>query len=284
MFHLAPDAPRDDKLRTKAKVITFSIPYGASPMGIWHKGNTATLEEAEELVAAFFTSFPKVKAFLDKSVSDALTRGYTQDFYGRVRWYEIPPPDKVDEQTLRRAQKEAARQAQNHPIQSLSASVTKMAIKDLYQMLRETGWGYMILTIHDSIFFEIKEGCENEAIPAILKIMEEAARKVMPVLKAPSDVEVGEKIVKKDKITGKKFKVYSHNWNKNTQQIEPNDDEIDPESTAKLLKELKIPITDDYMGMAYALNEKSQLQPVEWQAKHEKILSTVRERLEGVGM
>lgn len=251
------------------------IPYGASAMGIWQKGNTETLEEAEELVAAFFASFPQVKKFLDNSVVDALTRGYTQDFYGRVRWYEIPEAGKASEKAIKSAQKAAARQAQNHPIQSLSASVTKMAIRNLYRFLRKKGWGYMTLTIHDSIFFEIKEEFVDVAIPEILRIMEESAREIMPVLKAPADVDVGEKIVKTDPITGTKFKVYSHNWDAELKKSVPNDDIYDPESTVKFAKELKVDLSDP-MGAAVEMLQKIETQPVDWQQKNIKFITQLR--------
>lgn len=86
------------------------------------------------------------------------------------------------------------REGQNHPIQATSASITKTAMVDLLKYLLITGYGYMTLTVHDSVFFEIRKEYLFEAVKGIKEIMEQAALKVIPGMIAPVDVEVGEKI------------------------------------------------------------------------------------------
>lgn len=114
MLHKPPELVTKDE-RSKAKVLSFSIPYGTSAIGLFGQGIGANVEEAEELINDYFKAFPKVKKYLDSQVVDALTIGYTQDVFGRLRWYEIPssPPDEK-----RKAEKAARRQAQNFGIQS----------------------------------------------------------------------------------------------------------------------------------------------------------------------
>lgn len=261
--------------RAKAKVLSFAVPYGASAMGMWQKGLGETLEEAEKLLNDFYSSFPMVKKFLDKQVVDALTKGYTQDYYGRVRWYEKPEGEGVTREDISQAEKGIKRQAQNHPIQSLSASVTKMAILMLHQMLQETGWGHMILTIHDSIFFEIKNEFVAVSIPRIRKIMEEAARIIMPTLSAPADFDIGEYSPRIDKLSGETFYAYQFVLD-STGAVIPNPIIIS-EDTEKLLKQMGIKVDQkDLQGMFAQVLEKLPLQTPEWLEKNDKFVSSIQ--------
>lgn len=83
------------------------------------------------------------------------------------------------------------REGQNFPIQSTSASITKRALIDLYNYFKETGYGYVTLTIHDSIFFEINEKYFHIAYPKIKEIMEISGRKIVKDIVTPVDIEVG---------------------------------------------------------------------------------------------
>lgn len=162
----------------------------------------------QDLIDGFLGQYPQVSKFLKSSVGEALTRGYTQDPFGRVRWYEIPR--KGTEEEIRQATSRAARQAQNHKIQSMSANITKQSIKDLYRYLRDTGYGYMVLTIHDSIIFEIYKEHVDEAVGEIIRIMEEAGPKVFPGMVVPVDIDVGHKEKRICPVSGSVISVYSH--------------------------------------------------------------------------
>ena len=252
---------------------TFAVPYGASALGMWQKGLGDTLEEAEELINDFFTAFPQVKKYLDAQVVDALTRGYTQDRYGRIRWYEIPKRNEATVDEISSSEKAAKRQAQNFGIQALSASVTKMAIKNLYKLFRKVNWGRMLLTIHDSVFFEIRSDMVAEAIPIIKKIMEDAATEIMDTLVAPVDFEIGKYRELTDKLSGTKFYAYEYEleegklvWN------EP----LLSEETEKKLKGLGIPQTDDLQGMYQQVLERLELQTPEWHAENKKWVNSFR--------
>jgi DNA polymerase-1 len=259
--------------RSSAKVLSFAVPYGASAMGMWQKGLGDTLEEAEQLINDFFTAFPQVKKYLDSQVVDALTRGYTQDKYGRVRWYEIPKRGDATSDEISSAERAAKRQAQNFGIQALSASVTKMAIKNLYRLFKTVDWGRMLLTIHDSVFFEIKHDKVVEAIPLIRKIMVDAATEIMDTLVAPVDFEIGQYRELTDKLAGIKFYAYEYEiedgklvWN------EP----ILSEDSEKILKSLGIPQTDDLQGMYQQVSEKLELQTPEWHDANKKWVTSFR--------
>lgn len=263
-------------MRSKAKVLSFAVPYGASAMGMWQKGLGETLEEAEKLLNDFYDAFPMVKKYLDKMVMDAMTKGYTQDYYGRLRWYEIPATHEAEDDVIKKIQKRVKRQAQNHTIQSLSASVTKLAIVNLHNYLVEKGWGYMILTIHDSVFFEIKNEYLDVALPEIKRIMEATGPLIMPKLITPIDFELGRVMNRPCVISGLGFDYMEFVWAPDT-GVKANPQVIS-EDSEKALKFLGVPISEDYVGMFALAVEKLDLNPVEWleNPKNKKWADAVR--------
>lgn len=199
-----------DELRRMSKGVSFGIPYGISAVGLVNRGFAEDAEMGQDLIDGFLGQYPQVAKFLKSSVAEALTRSYTQDPFGRIRWYEIPKSGTEDE--IRQATNRAARQAQNHKIQSMSANITKQAILDLHDYLNETGYGYMVLTIHDSIIFEIYKNYASEAVGDIIRIMEEAGPKVFEGIIVPVDADIGHKEKRNCVVTGLPFSVYSHTF------------------------------------------------------------------------
>ena len=83
------------------------------------------------------------------------------------------------------------REGQNHPIQATSASITKRALADVYEYLHATGYGYVTLSIHDSIFFELKNEYLQYSYPRIKQLMEDAGPKIVPNIVTPVDADFG---------------------------------------------------------------------------------------------
>ena len=156
--------------------------------------------------------------------------------------------------------------------------MTKKAIVDLYNFFKETGWGYMILTIHDSIFFEIKEEYLEKSLVKIKEIMEASGPAIMPNLKTPIDFDIGDKVYKTDILTGQKFDTYEYIWKDNEPMI------LTPqnisEDTEKVLKSLGISgvrkvmdkaiVLDDPQGVRVQVIEKLKVQTAEWLDKNKK--------------
>lgn len=229
--------PVPKELRRKAKVLSFSIPYGVSAVGLWQRDLAPSVAEAKVLLEQFYSAFPGVKKYLERQQELALKEGFTRDAIGRIRRYEVPEKPKDFDRMNGLAQEmrsmaeelqiegyqdlvfdmfkrnsptaqkskdvllehfsevelEAAytamrysskvnsirREAQNHGIQATSASITKLALVNLQDYLQATGYGYITLTIHDSIFFELKREYMRYAVPNIIRIMEEAGKTVL---------------------------------------------------------------------------------------------------------
>jgi hypothetical protein len=194
-------------------------------MGLVSRGFAENEEQGQELIDSFLSQYPNVRKFLDRAKAEGLFNGYTQDPFGRIRWHQKPKRGEVPEDELKKIESAIVRRSQNHKIQSMSANITKMALKDLYYFLKEKNYGEMVLTIHDSVFFELNEATAGEAIPEILRIMEEAGPKVHPGMLVPVDADVGVKETRKCIISGLNFSVYSHTYDgnkilKNEQRVE----------------------------------------------------------------
>ena len=87
--------------------------------------------EAQQILDAYFVAFPAVRAFMDRTVVEARSRGYTETLFGRRR----PLPDlHSPNRNLRMA---AERQAMNAGIQGLAADLFKVALVRLDAALEE---------------------------------------------------------------------------------------------------------------------------------------------------
>jgi DNA polymerase I len=272
MFTFGDSQVSGDELRRKAKGTSFGIVYGISAVGLVNRGFASNADEGQDLIDNFFRQYPKVNRHLKSAIAEGLTRGYTQDPLGRVRWYEVPK--RLSDDELRQLTGRISRQSQNFAIQSSSANITKQAIVDLYDYFASTGHGYMILTIHDSIICEVYREHQDAAVNAIKTLMEEAGPQVIPGIITPVDVELGHKEKRACRVTGLKFSVYSELFKGG--KVVPNDAWVEPR-VAKLLAGTN---TSDYNGSLVRLSDVLRIKPVEWQKENQDIINAVNQILE----
>ena len=134
--------------RRNAKAVNFGIVYGISSFGL-SQGLSISRKEAVEYIEAYFRTYPGIKAFLDKLVSDAKEKGYAQTMYGRRR----PVPELKSSNFMQRSFGE--RVAMNSPIQGTAADIIKIAMIRVWEALaRENFKSRLILQIHDELLIE----------------------------------------------------------------------------------------------------------------------------------
>ena len=135
--------------RNKAKIVSFALIYGGSSWTlIKNFGFTET--EAEELIAAYFRTFPAVKEWMD-SVYAALKRdGYvTYPEFGFVKRMDVTSWKTYEEKRQFNA---CLRSCQNALIQGTSAFIVKAAINAISQQLRARALkSFVSFQIHDEI-------------------------------------------------------------------------------------------------------------------------------------
>ncbi|MFZ4519684.1 MAG: DNA polymerase I [Microthrixaceae bacterium] len=151
--------------RSKAKMVSYGLAYGMEAYGLGQRLNIPT-GEAQEILDAYFTAFPSVKAFMERTVAEARERGYTETVFGRRR--RIPELSS-NQRNVRMA---GERQAMNAPIQGLAADIFKVALVRLDAELEERGLAArLILQVHDEVLLEVP--------PDELVVAEEAVRHAM---------------------------------------------------------------------------------------------------------
>ena len=113
------------------------------------QGLSIPRKEAAEYIAAYFKTYPGIKAFLDRLVADARKNGYAETMYGRRR----PVPELKSSNFMQRSFGE--RVAMNSPIQGTAADIMKIAMIRVWESLMREGLASrLILQIHDELLVE----------------------------------------------------------------------------------------------------------------------------------
>ena len=135
--------------RRKAKTANFGILYGISAFGLAQRLNISR-EEAKMLIDGYYTTFPQVRDYIDRSIAQAREKGYVTTIYGRRRML----PDINSRNAVVRGFSE--RNAINAPIQGTAADVIKLAMVRIYRRFQQEGiQSQMILQVHDELNFDV---------------------------------------------------------------------------------------------------------------------------------
>lgn len=76
--------PEGKKRRSNCKSLLLGIMYGRGAPSIAEQIHSS-VEEAQKIINDFYTQFPNVKAWTDKTERDAKVTGYVEDMWGRRR-------------------------------------------------------------------------------------------------------------------------------------------------------------------------------------------------------
>jgi DNA polymerase-1 len=174
------DSGRDKyELRSIAKMVNYALLYGKGAFTL-AKDIGVTQQAAQEFIDAYFAGFPRVRAFIDRTLEEARATGVVKTMYGRRRL--VPELHSRDFQ--RRAASE--REAVNMPIQGSAADIMKRAMIDVHAALAPHPDARMILTVHDELLFEVPAPRADEFAALVRDRMQGAA-----AMKVPLTVDVG---------------------------------------------------------------------------------------------
>jgi DNA polymerase-1 len=171
-----PLADMDGVTRRRAKAINFGIIYGISAFGLARQlGIDAS--EAKVYIDAYFTRYPGIRAYMERTKEEARINGFVLTPFGR----RCTIPGIADRNMQRRAG--AERQAINAPLQGGAADIIKRAMVRLPSALRAAGLSArMLLQVHDELLFEAPEA-EAAALAGVAKrVMEGAASLSVPLV------------------------------------------------------------------------------------------------------
>jgi DNA polymerase-1 len=168
------------QLRSLSKMVNYAVLYGKTPFTL-AKDINVTQEAAQEFITAYFTGFPRVRAFIDSILEEGRTTGVVRTMFGRRRLV----PNLTSRNFQMRSQ--AERETVNMPIQGTAADILKKAMIDLHGELPKRGLSTrMILTVHDELLFEGPKAEAEAAAEVVRDRMEHAA-----TLDVPLTVDVG---------------------------------------------------------------------------------------------
>lgn len=153
--------------RRYAKIINFGLMYG---MGAFRVSNELDIsrKEAQEFIDYYFSKFPTIQTYIQKSIENATRKGYAETIFGRKLF--LPGLNSSN----RRFVSEAARVATNMPIQGSAADIIKIAMINLHEKIKDNNDIKMIMQVHDELVFEVKKSKLEEAKKLIKTEMENA--------------------------------------------------------------------------------------------------------------
>jgi len=175
VFGLPPDAV-DPLSRSRAKMVNYGLAYGMNAWGLAQRLDIAP-DEAQEIMDAYFASFPAIREYLDNQVGHATVEGFTETLLGRRRY--IPELQAANP----RVRDMGRRQALNAPIQGSASDVFKVAMIRVDEALREHDdlACHMMLTVHDELVFEVPEPNVEAAAELVKERMEHAVDLEVPL-------------------------------------------------------------------------------------------------------
>jgi DNA polymerase-1 len=173
MFHKEPDEVSREE-RGYAKLLNYAVLYGVTDFGLKQQlGENFSRAEAKELIQKYNERFPRVRDFMDETVEDARSKGFTTTLWGRRRYF-------ADIHAGNRVQRAGAeRQAMNAPIQGTAADMMKLAMLRVRDVIDGTDIK-MLMSVHDEIVLEVPEGAD-EKFEAIRQAMADALPLNVPI-------------------------------------------------------------------------------------------------------
>jgi DNA polymerase-1 len=154
-----PENQLTPEQRRAAKTINFGVLYGMSAFRLSNELNISG-SQAKDFIEAYFSRYPKIQEYLDRTLEGARSSGKVTTLFGRVRY--IP---EIHNRSFT-VRGNAERMATNAPIQGTAADILKLAMIALDKNLGDDA--AMLLTVHDEIVIEVPKA-KVEKVAAIVK-------------------------------------------------------------------------------------------------------------------
>jgi DNA polymerase-1 len=165
----------DPDSRRLAKTINFGVLYGMGSYGLARDSNL-TPAEAAKFIELYWSRYPAVRAFMDRTLEEGREVGYVSTLMGRRRYM---PELRSRNGGLRQ---QAERMAINAPVQGTAADIIKIAMINLDREIRERGLkSKMLLQVHDELLFEVPASELKEMASLVCRTMEGAVELSVPI-------------------------------------------------------------------------------------------------------
>lgn len=164
-----------DAQRYQAKAINFGIIYGQSAFGL-AKALGISRTQAGAYIDSYFTKYPGIRDFMDKTMEFARKNGYVTTIMGRHCFV----PDINSKNATRRSFAERA--AINAPLQGSAADIIKKAMIDISRVFTNRSDAQMILQVHDELIIEVEESAADEVAKLVRRAMQSAVMLDVPLI------------------------------------------------------------------------------------------------------
>lgn len=183
-------------LRDFSKIISYGIAYGITGKNLYEQAQVMlgslfthfhikiSIEQWDDAIEYWKKTFSGAGKYLNESANMAVTKGYTDSYLGRKRFFDLEEIKKNKWKFLA-----AQREGSNQRIQSTSADMTKLSLIYCYELLDKER-AQLILTVHDENVGESTVEYAEEAARILKESMERAAREVLPNLGHTVQVEI----------------------------------------------------------------------------------------------
>lgn len=166
----------DPDHRRFAKVVNYGLAFGMEAYGLGQRMGVPT-EQAKEILDDYFSAFPNVHAFMDKTIAETKTKGYTETLFGRRRNINELASDNF------RIRQMGERMALNAPIQGTAADLFKLSMIDVDKALETGGFSTRtLLSVHDEMVFEVPEVEREKVTGVIRETMQSVAELIVPLV------------------------------------------------------------------------------------------------------
>ena len=166
--------------RRSAKAINFGLIYGMSAFGL-AKQIGVDRKQAQAYIDRYFTRYPGVLSYMERTREQASEQGYVETLFGRRLYL---PEIHAKNQAMRKA---AERTAINAPMQGTAADIIKRAMIKVAQWLDDSALdARVIMQVHDELVLEVREDQIEAASQGLKERMGQAADLDVPLV-----VEVG---------------------------------------------------------------------------------------------
>ena len=159
--------------RRVAKIINYSIAYGAGPFRISEELKIP-IKEASSIINNYFDRYPGIKQYIEDTIEFGTKNGFVATKLGRQR-------NTMNLRSQNRNIQESEKRATiNMPIQGTASELIKIAMIDIDNKIKNLKTK-MILQVHDELLFEVPDFEKDKIIQLVKESMENAMKFKVPI-------------------------------------------------------------------------------------------------------
>ncbi|PBJ81550.1 DNA polymerase I [Lysobacteraceae bacterium NML93-0399] len=162
--------------RRAAKAINFGLMYGMSAFGLARNLGIGR-GEAQDYIALYFSRYPGVRDFMERTRQQARERGYVETVFGRRLTLDFIQKGNASQRAG------AERAAINAPMQGTAADIIKRAMVSIDAWMADyADRARMILQVHDELVFEADIDFVDTLLAEVVARMVGAAELRVPLV------------------------------------------------------------------------------------------------------